>query len=205
MARRLRLLEIFAVIPIVMSLLLFPPFSAMGKEETTTSSSSSSSITTNTNTETNTNIDTSTTGVEADVQLSGKIASSRINLDNGTVEQVLFGNWSADVRSISDAGFDANFSASNISASNNSSNSEEDAHYRIGNLTLNSFQRVNEHVALGGTVDVVEENEAQTWEESPVTILLINETAIVISFEEQELNEVFSSQPIVGVVVAAPE
>jgi hypothetical protein len=132
------------------------------------------------------------------VQLSGKIASSRINLINGNVEQVLFGDWSVNVRSIGDASFVADFSARN-----SSSNNQEDAHYRIGNLKLNTLSRANENIALGGTVDVTEEKGARTWEESPVTILLINNRAMVIGFEQQELNEVFSSQPIIGAVAAS--
>lgn len=132
------------------------------------------------------------------VQLSGKIASSRINLNNGNVEQVLFGDWSVNVRSIGDASFVADFSARN-----SNSNNQEDAHYRIGNLKLNTLSRANENIALGGTIDVTEEKGARTWEKSPVTILLINNRAMVIGFEQQELNKVFSSQPIIGAVVAA--
>ena len=144
-------------------------------------------------------ISSTTTNTTTPVQLSGKIASSRINLNNGNVEQVLFGDWSVNVRSFDDSSFAADFSA----RSSNSSNNEEDAHYRIDNLKLTSIQRQNENIALGGTVDVTEEKGARTWGESPVTILLVNDRAIVIRFEQQELNEVFSNQPIIGVVVAS--
>jgi hypothetical protein len=144
-------------------------------------------------------ISSTTTNTTTPVQLSGKIASSRINLNNGNVEQVLFGDWSVNVRSFDDSSFAADFSA----RSSNSSNNEEDAHYRIDNLKLTSIQRQNENIALGGTVDVTEEKGARTWVESPVTILLVNDRAIVIRFEQQELNEVFSNQPIIGVVVAS--
>ena len=140
---------------------------------------------------------TTTNTTTTPVQLSGKIASSRINLNNGNVEQVLFGDWSVNVRSFDDSSFAADFSA----RSSNSSNNEEDAHYRIDNLKLTSIQRQNENIALGGTVDVTEEKGARTWAESPVTILLVNDKAIVIRFEQQELNEVFSNQPIIGVAV----
>lgn len=142
-------------------------------------------------------ISSTTTNTTTPVQLSGKIASSRINLNNGNVEQVLFGDWSVNVRSFDDSSFAADFSA----RSSNSSNNEEDAHYRIDNLKLTSIQRQNENIALGGTVDVTEEKGARTWAESPVTILLVNDRAIVIRFEQQELNEVFSNQPIIGVVM----
>jgi hypothetical protein len=144
----------------------------------------------------------STTTNTTPVQLSGKIAGPRINLNNGNVEQVLFGDWSVNVRSIGDASFVADF---NARSSSNSSDNEEDAHYRIGNLKLTSLSRANENIALGGTVDVTEEKGARTWEKSPVTIQLINDRALVITFEQQELNEVFSSQPIIGVVAAAPQ
>jgi hypothetical protein len=147
------------------------------------------------------NLISSTTTNTTPVQLSGKIASSRFNLNNGNVEQVLFGDWSVNVRSINDASFVADFSARSSSSSNN----QEDAHYRIGNLKLTSLQTVNENIALGGTVDVTEEKGARTWEESPVTILLINDRTIAIRFEQQGLNEVFSSQPIIGIVAAASQ
>jgi hypothetical protein len=224
----------FTLIAILMTTLsLFPPFSAMGIEETTTSScitTTTSSCSTTTivtnqdgNSENGTSSSTSssssgtgssssssggssgssssttTTTNTTPVQLSGKIASSRINLNNGNVEQVLFGDWSVNVRSFEDSSFAADFSA----RSSNSSNNEEDAHYRIDNLKLTSIQRQNENIALGGTVDVTEEKGARTWGESPVTILLVNDRAIVIRFEQQELNEVFSNQPIIGVVVAS--
>jgi hypothetical protein len=148
------------------------------------------------------NLISSTTTNTTPVQLSGKIASSRFNLNNGNVEQVLFGDWSVNVRSINDASFVADFSAR---SSSSSSNNQEDAHYRIGNLKLTSLQTVNENIALGGTVDVTEEKGARTWEESPVTILLINDRTIAIRFEQQGLNEVFSNQPIIGVAAAASQ
>jgi hypothetical protein len=225
----------FTVIAILVTTLsLFPPFSAMGsRDEITSSSSTTTTIVTNqdgssengTSSSSSSSItidktqdltqsgigsmveDTeervdklisSTTTNITPVQLSGKIASSRFNLNNGNVEQVLFGDWSVNVRSFDDSSFVADFSA-------RSSNNQEDAHYRIGNLKLNSLQRANEDIALGGTVDVTEEKGARTWQESPVKILLINDRAIVIGFEQQELNEVFSSQPIIGVVAAASQ
>jgi hypothetical protein len=220
----------FTVIAILMmTLSLFSPFSAMGsRDETTTSSDTTTTIVTNQDGSSENGISSSiidktqdltqsgigsmaedieegvvklisstTTNTTTPVQLSGKIASSRINLNNGNVEQVLFGDWSVNVRSFDDSSFSADFSA----RSSNSSNNEEDAHYRIGNLKLTSIQRQNENIALGGTVDVTEEKGARTWAESPVTILLVNDRAIVIRFEQQELNEVFSNQPIIGVVV----
>jgi hypothetical protein len=203
----------FTVIAILMTLSLIPAFSAMG---TTTSSDSTATIVTNQDgsSENGTSSCSSSGGISScssssggisssttnttPVQLSGKIASPRINLNNGNVEQVLFGDWSVDVRSIDDSSFVADFSARS-----SSSNNQEDAHFRIGNLKLTSFARSNENIALGGTVDVSEEKGARTWGESPVTIQLINDRTIVISFEQQELNQVFSSQPIIGVVVAS--
>ena len=208
----------FTVIAILVTTLsLFPAFSAMGsRDETTTSSSTTNTIVTNqdsssengTSSSSSSSITTdktqdltsSATTNTIPVQLSGKIASSRFNLNNGNVEQVLFGDWSVNVRSIDDANFVADFSARS-----SNSNNQEDAHYRIGNLKLTSLQTVNENIALGGTVDVTEEKGARTWGESPVTILLVNDRAIVIRFEQQELNEVFSSQPIIGVVAAASQ
>ena len=221
----------FTVIAILMTTLsLFSPFSAMASSgETTTSSSGTTTTTIVTNQDASSEngmssiidktqdltqsgigsmvedteegvdnlISSTTTNTTTPVQLSGKIASSRINLNNGNVEQVLFGDWSVNVRSFGDSSFAADFSA----RSSNSSNNEEGAHYRIDNLKLNSIQRQNENIALGGTVDVTEEKGARTWAETPVTILLVNDSAMVIRFEQQELNEVFSNQPIIGVAV----
>jgi hypothetical protein len=132
---------------------------------------------------------------DIDMQLSGKIASSVMNIDDGNIERSFFGDWSADVRSINNASFVAEFDVMN--------NSSVEGHYRIDNLTLSSLQRVNENVVLGGTVDVTEEREEQSWEQSPVTILVLDNKVLVISFKASELDEVFSGQPVIGIVANA--
>ncbi len=124
-----------------------------------------------------------------DMDLSGSIASARFDLNSGEVEQTLFGNWSSEIRSISNSTFEADFR-----------NGTGGAHYVIGNLTLSSFQRINDHIALGGTVDVAEQTEAQSWQDAAVSILIIVSRALAISFEDPQLNEIFSNQPIMGVV-----
>ena len=181
-----------------------------GQNETSTSSSSSSSIIVDRGQDGGTGglagdigdrveelISSATNNAsEVEMQLSGKIAGARINLDSGQVEQTLFGNWSIDISSISNASFVAEFTAGN--------NSAEDAHYRIGNLSLTSFQRINDHVALGGTAHVEEESEMQSWEETPVSILVISDKTIAISFEEPELDEAFGGQPVIGVATGTP-
>jgi hypothetical protein len=132
---------------------------------------------------------------DIDMQLSGKIASSVINLNDGNVERLFFGDWSAGVSSINNASFVAEFDVMN--------DSSVEGHYRIDNLTLSSLQRVNEHVVLGGTVDVIEEREEQSWEQSPVTILVLDNKVLVISFKATELEEAFSGQPVIGIVTNA--
>jgi hypothetical protein len=132
---------------------------------------------------------------DIDMQLSGKIASSVINLDDGNLERLFFGDWSADVRSINNASFVAEFDVVN--------DSSVEGHYGIDNLTLSSLQQVNEHVVLGGTVDVTEEREEQSWEQSPVTMLVLDNKVLVISFKATELEEIFSGQPVIGIVTNA--
>lgn len=132
-----------------------------------------------------------TGGDVVDMQLSGKIASARINLNSGQVEQTFFGNWSMDVSSINNASFSADFAAVNNS-------NVQDAHYTIGNMSLTSFQRINDHVVLGGTVDVAEEVETQSWEQTAVSILVIGNKEIAIIFEEQGLSSTLS-QPLIGI------
>ena len=223
-----------AGISVMTTLLLFSPFSAAfgggGGEETTTTTTTTTIITRQDgNNSSNGQNETSTSSIivdsgqddgtgglagdigdrieelissvtnntsEVDMQLSGKIAGAQINLDSGQVEQTLFGDWSMDISSINNASFVAEFTAGN--------NSAEDAHYRIGNLSLTSFQRINDHVALGGTVHVEEEREMQSWEETPVSILVISDKTIAISFEEPELDEAFAGQPVIGVATGTP-
>jgi len=124
----------------------------------------------------------------ADMQLSGNIASARFNLSNGQVEQTFFGNWSLQVRSINNASFEADF------------NGTGGIHYRIDNFTMNSFQLVNQHVVLGGTADVSESSHNQSWKSVAVSILIVNGRNLSVSFAEPELDEIFSGQPIYGVV-----
>ncbi|HXG06184.1 MAG TPA: hypothetical protein VNI77_02525, partial [Nitrososphaera sp.] len=72
-------------------------------------------------------------------------------------------------------------------------------HYTIYNFTMNSFQLVNEHVVLGGTVDVSEVNQNQSWQNVAVSILVVNGRNLSITFGEPELDEIFSRQPIYGI------
>lgn len=125
----------------------------------------------------------------ADMRLSGNIASAHFNLSNGQIEQTFFGNWSLQVRSINNASFDADF------------NGTGGIHYRIDNFTMNTFQLVNSHVVLGGTVDVSESSQNQSWKGVAVSILLVNGKNLSISLGEPELDEIFSGQPIYGVAV----
>ncbi|HEX7032550.1 MAG TPA: hypothetical protein VF172_06080 [Nitrososphaera sp.] len=123
----------------------------------------------------------------ADMRVSGNIASAQFNLSNGQVEQTYFGNWSLQVRSINNASFEADFDGTG------------GTHYRIYNFTMNSFQLVNDHVVLGGTADISESSQNQSWEKVAVSILVANGRNLSISFGEPELDEIFSGQPIYGV------
>ncbi|MEW6604075.1 MAG: hypothetical protein AB1351_05230 [Thermoproteota archaeon] len=129
-----------------------------------------------------------TGGRIADMRLSGNIASAHFNLNSGQVEQTFFGNWSLQVRSINNASFEADFDGTG------------GMHYRIDNFAMNSFQLVNDHVALGGTANVSESSQNQTWANASVSIVIVNGRGLSISFGEPELDEAFSSQPVYGVV-----
>jgi hypothetical protein len=190
----------FAAIPVVIVLMVSSSYSAAGLS---TETATSTIITRQDNNQTGTSsigdriddliasaINNTMTGDGIDnMELSGNIASARFDLDSGQVEQTLFGNWSAEISSIENSTFEADFR-----------NGTGGEHYVIGNLTLNSFQRVNDHVALGGTVDVSEQTAARSWQGAAVSIVIIDGRALAISFEDPQLNEIFSNQPIMGVV-----
>jgi hypothetical protein len=101
------------------------------------------------------------------MELSGKIASSQVNLTNGDVESVLFGDWSLN-STASSTSFSATFTMMPLAVSSDSNNATE---YRIDNLRANTVQQINNIAVLGGRTDVAS-NGTATFEDVPTTIML---------------------------------
>lgn len=127
-----------------------------------------------------------TGGMVADMQLSGNIASAQFNLDSGQVEQTYFGTWSLEVHGVGNASFSADFEGNGV-------------HYTVGNVSLNSVQIINEHVALGGTANVTD-SQGRSWEGVPVSIVVIDGRGLAVTFGDPELDNLFGGQPLYGVV-----
>src|ERR671915_1513152 len=124
--------------------------------------------------------------LQLDRQLSGKIASSRLNLTSGEVEAVLFGNWSLNGTS----GFVANFIYK-------PSNGTESIQYGMSGLDVRSVNRINENLVLAGTIDVVS-NSRTVLQDAPVTIMIQNGILIVGFGNTNEATALFGGVPILG-------
>ena len=133
-------------------------------------------------------------------QLSGKIASSEINLNNGTVQKVLLGNWSLD----SDQGnspvllvdFDVLSNSKGISLS-------ATEHYVISNLTVNSMQQNDGNIEIGGSVDVSQQlgnQQQQMWNDVGARLSLANNVLMLTLDENSEPGQKFAQSPIVGFI-----
>jgi hypothetical protein len=121
-----------------------------------------------------------------DRQSSGKIASSRLNLTNGEVDAVLFGDWSLN----GTAGFITNF----IYRPANGTDSIE---YEMNGLGLRSVSEINDNLVLAGTIDVAS-NSTAALQDTPVTIM-IQDGILVVGFEKgAEANNLFGGIPILG-------
>jgi hypothetical protein len=101
------------------------------------------------------------------MELSGKIAGSQVNLTNGDVESVLFGDWSLN-STASSTSFSATFIMIPLADSSDSNNATE---YRIDNLRVNTVQQINNIAVLGSRTDVAS-NGTATFEDISTTIML---------------------------------
>ena len=102
-----------------------------------------------------------------EINLSGKVASCRIDLKDGNVKAVIFGDWSLNAQSISRADFSADFAIHNTSTDLFYENMsimrrEEDMNltrtiisFKVGHLRLTSFQKINDDLSLRGTTNVM--------------------------------------------------
>jgi hypothetical protein len=149
---------------------------------------------------------------EVNKMLSGKIASSQLNLKTGTVERIVFGDWSLDAKSGKDAKFSAKFSIHSTPTSSASppSSSEKLASpgsYSLSNLKINGVQKTNEDMALRGTVDITRQSgtSTQSWTAVPTTVSITNHnTLMIMSFDKTSaVSQVFQDVPIIGVITAS--
>ncbi|HEX2169825.1 MAG TPA: hypothetical protein VHF65_05970 [Nitrososphaera sp.] len=129
---------------------------------------------------------TGTDNLQIDRQSSGKIASSRLNLTNGEVEAVLFGDWSLN----STSGFVTSFIYQ-------PSNASDSIQYGMSGLDVHSVNLINENLVLAGTIDVVS-NSGAVLQDAPVTIMIQN-GILVVGFEDAtEAANLFGGMPIIG-------
>jgi hypothetical protein len=124
--------------------------------------------------------------LQIDRQSSGKIASSRLNLTNGEVEAVLFGNWSLN----STSGFVANFIYK-------PSNGTAPIEYNMSGLELRSINQINDNLVLAGTIDVAS-NSTAVLQDVPVTTMIQNGILAVGFGNATQASDLFGGIPILG-------
>jgi cytoskeletal protein RodZ len=124
--------------------------------------------------------------LQIDRQSSGKIASSRLNLTNGEVEAVLFGDWSLNGTS----GFVDNFIYK-------PSNGTAPIEYKMSGLELHSINQINDNLVLAGTIDVAS-NSTAVLQDTPVTIMIQNGILAVGFGNTTQATDLFGGIPILG-------
>ncbi len=124
-------------------------------------------------------------------QLSGKIASSEINLNNGTVEKVLLGNWSLDSEGGNSSELLVNFDVLNSSKGVPLKHVATE-NFMISNLTVNSMQQNDGNTEIGGSVNVIQRlgnQQQQVWNDVGVRLLLAN-NVLVLTFPREVINSI---------------
>ena len=135
-------------------------------------------------------------------QLSGKIASSEINLNNGTVEKVLLGNWSLDSEGGNSSELLVNFDVLN-SSNGVSLKQVATENFMISNLTVNSMQQNDGNTEIGGSVNVIQQlgnQQQQVWNDVGVRLLLANNVLVLAFDKNSEPGQIFAQSPIVGFI-----
>ncbi len=135
-------------------------------------------------------------------QLSGKIASSEINLNNGTVEKVLLGNWSLDSEGGNSSELLVNFDVLNSSKGVPLKHVATE-NFIISNLTVNSMQQNDGNTEIGGSVNVIHRlgnQQQQVWNEVGVRLLLANNVLVLTFDKNSEPGQIFAQSPIVGFI-----
>ena len=124
--------------------------------------------------------------LQIDRQSAGKIASSRLNLTNGAVEAVLFGNWSLNDTS----GFVANFIYK-------PSNGTAPIEYNMNGLELHSISQINDNLVLAGTIGVTS-NSTAVLQDVPVTTMIQNGILAIGFGNATQASDLFGGIPILG-------
>jgi hypothetical protein len=140
----------------------------------------------------------------ANGQVSGKIASSGINLNNGTVEKVLFGNWSLDSEQSNGPTLLVEFNVMNYSNGVPQKQSPSE-NFTIGNLTVNSMQQNDGNIEIGGLVDVLQQQEKQqqqAWNDVGARLSLANQVLVLTFDETSEPGQIFAHSPIIGFITS---
>jgi hypothetical protein len=135
-------------------------------------------------------------------QLSGKIASSEISLNNGTVQKVLLGNWSLDSDQSNSPILLVDFEV--LGNSQGVPQKQVTAeHYVISNLTVNSMQQNDGNIEIGGLVDVSQQlgnQQQQVWNDVAARLSLANKVLVITLDENSEPGQKFAQSPIVGFI-----
>jgi hypothetical protein len=139
----------------------------------------------------------STTG-----QISGKIASSEVNVNNGTIEKVLLGNWSLDSEQGDSPVLLVDFDVlSNTKGIPQKQGATEN--FVISNLTVNSMQQNDGNMEIGGTVTVSQKlgnQQQQVWNDVGARLSIANKVLVLTLDGNSEPGQIFAQSPIVGFV-----
>jgi len=135
-------------------------------------------------------------------QISGKIASSDVNVNNGTVEKVLLGNWSLDSEQGNSPVLLVDFDVlSNTKGIPQKQGSTEN--FVISNLTVNSMQQNDGNMEIGGTVTVSQKlgnQQQQVWNDVGARLSIANKVLVLTLDGTSEPGQIFAQSPIVGFV-----
>lgn len=135
-------------------------------------------------------------------QISGKIASSDVNVNNGTVEKVLLGNWSLDSEQGNSPVLLVDFDVlSNTKGIPQKQGSTEN--FVISNLTVNSMQQNDGNMEIGGTVTVSQKlgnQQQQVWNDVGARLSIANKVLVLTLDENSEPGQIFAQSPIVGFI-----
>jgi hypothetical protein len=135
-------------------------------------------------------------------QISGKIASSDVNVNNGTVEKVLLGNWSLDSEQGNSPVLLVDFDVlSNTKGIPQKQGATEN--FMISNLTVNSMQQNDGNMEIGGTVTVSQKlgnQQQQVWNDVGARLSIANKVLVLTLDENSEPGQIFAQSPIVGFI-----
>lgn len=134
-------------------------------------------------------------------QISGKIASSGVNVNNGTVEKVLLGNWSLDSEQGNSPVLLVDFDVlSNTKGIPQKQGATEN--FMISNLTVNSMQQNDGNTEIGGTVTVSQKlgnQQQQVWNDVGARLSIANKVLVLTLDENSEPGQIFAQSPIVEI------